>query len=108
MYTPERRLPTSGQHGHSPQQRHTAAGTAALATTDTGVTVPQRANSTQTAYARSRKRAQAQVQSALARLTRDPIGGMRELPEGGRRDTGGGASVTPLALPSYPYLVALA
>jgi len=30
MYTPERHLPTPGQHGHSPQ-RHTAAGTAAPA-----------------------------------------------------------------------------
>jgi len=28
MITPERHLPTPGQHGHSPQ-RHTAAGTAA-------------------------------------------------------------------------------
>jgi len=45
--------------GHSPQ-RHTAAGTAAPTTTDTGNTVPQRANPTQTAYAHPRKRAQAQ------------------------------------------------
>jgi len=35
-------------------------GTAAPTTTDTGNTVPQRANLTQTAYAHSRKRAQAQ------------------------------------------------
>ena len=44
-YTPERRLPTPGQRGHSPQ-RHTAAGTAAPTATDTGNTVPQRANPT--------------------------------------------------------------
>ena len=43
MYTPERHLPTPGQHGDSPQ-RHTAAGTAAPTTADTGNTVPQRAN----------------------------------------------------------------
>jgi len=43
MYTPERHLPTPGQRGHSPQ-RHTAAGTAAPTTTDTGNTVQQRAN----------------------------------------------------------------
>jgi len=34
-YTPERHLPTPGQRGHSLQQ-HTAAGTAAPTTTDTG------------------------------------------------------------------------
>ena len=61
MFTPERHLPTPGQHGHSPQ-RHTAAGTAAPTTTDTGNTVPQRANPTQTAYAHPRRRAQAQGQ----------------------------------------------
>ena len=61
MFTPERHLPTSGQHGHSPQ-RHTAAGTAAPTTADTGNTVPQRANPTQTAYAHLRRRAQAQGQ----------------------------------------------
>jgi len=44
MYTLERHLPTPGQRGHSPQ-RHTTAGTAAPTTTDTGNTVPQRANS---------------------------------------------------------------
>jgi len=60
MFTPERHLPTTpGQRGHS-HQRHTAAGTAAPTTTDTGNRVPQRANPTQTAYTRSRKRAQAQ------------------------------------------------
>jgi len=58
---PERHLPTLGQRGHSPQ-RHTAAGTAAPTTTDTGNTVPQRANPTQTAYAYPRRRAQAQGQ----------------------------------------------
>ena len=53
MFTPERYLPTTpGQRGHSPP-RHTAAGTAAPTTTDTGDTVPQRANPTQTAYAHS-------------------------------------------------------
>jgi len=41
MFTPERHLPTPGQRRHSPQ-RHTAAGTAASTTTDTGNTVPQR------------------------------------------------------------------
>ena len=46
---PERHLPTPGQHGHSPQ-RHTAASTTAPTTADTGNTVPQRANPTQTAY----------------------------------------------------------
>ena len=40
-------------------QRHTAAGTAAPTTADTGNTVPQRANPTQTAYAHPRRRAQA-------------------------------------------------
>jgi len=48
-YTPERNFPTPGQREHSPQ-RHTAAGTAAPTTTDTGNTVPERANPTQTAY----------------------------------------------------------
>ena len=43
MYTPKRHLLTPGQRGHSPQ-RHTAAGTAAPTTTDTGNTAPQRAN----------------------------------------------------------------
>jgi len=38
LHTPERHLPTPGQHGHSPQ-RHTAAGTAAPTTADTGNTV---------------------------------------------------------------------
>jgi len=57
-YTPKRHLPTLGQREHS-CQRHTAAGTAAPTTTDTGNTVPQRANPTQTAYAHSRKRAEA-------------------------------------------------
>jgi len=61
MYTSERHLPTPGQRGHSPE-RHTAAGTAASTTTDTGNTVPQRANPTQTACAQSRKRAEAQGQ----------------------------------------------
>jgi len=42
-YPPERHLRISGQCGHSPQ-RHTAAGTAAPSTTDTGNAVPQRAN----------------------------------------------------------------
>ena len=41
-------------------QRHTAAGTTAPTTADTGNTVPQRANPTQTAYAHPRRRAQAQ------------------------------------------------
>jgi len=46
-YTPERHLLTPGQRRHSPQ-RHTAAGTAAPTTTDTGnTTVPQRADPTQ-------------------------------------------------------------
>jgi len=58
---PERPLPTPGQHRHSPQ-RHTAAGTAAPTTADTGNTVPQRANPNQTAYARPQRRAQAQGQ----------------------------------------------
>jgi len=44
-------------------QRHTAAGTAAPTTADTGNTVPQRANPTQTAYAHPRRRAQAQGQA---------------------------------------------
>ena len=35
---PERHLPTLGQHGHSPQG-HTAAGTAAPTTADTGNTM---------------------------------------------------------------------
>jgi len=56
-YTPERHLPTPGQREHSPQ-RHTAAGTAAHTTTDTGNRVSQRVNTTQTAYAHFRKRAQ--------------------------------------------------
>jgi len=43
-------------------QRHTAAGTAASTTADTGNTVSQRANPTQTAYAHPRRRAQAQGQ----------------------------------------------
>jgi len=38
LTTPKRHLPTPGQCGHSPQ-RHTAAGTAAPTTTDTGNTV---------------------------------------------------------------------
>ena len=38
MFTSERHLPSPGQRGHSPQ-RHTAAGTAAPTTTDTGNTV---------------------------------------------------------------------
>jgi len=76
MFTPERHLPTPGQRRHSPgggvspkinrkkeisdiyiyiyigltRRRHTAAGTDAPTTTDTGNTVPQRANPTQTAY----------------------------------------------------------
>jgi len=50
MFTPERHLPTPGQHGHSPQ-RHTTAGTATPTTADTGNTFPQRANPAQTAYA---------------------------------------------------------
>jgi len=62
MFTPEKHLPAPGQRGHIPK-RHTAAGTADPTTTDTGNTVPQRANPTQTAYARSRKRAQAQGQT---------------------------------------------
>jgi len=41
-------------------QRHTAACTAAPTTADTGNTVLQRANPTQTAYAHPRRRAQAQ------------------------------------------------
>jgi len=45
VYTPERHLTTPGQSGHSPQ-RHTAAGTAAPTTTDTGNIVPQHANPT--------------------------------------------------------------
>jgi len=43
-------------------QRHTAAGTATPTTSDTGNTVPQRANPTQTAYAHPRRRTQAQGQ----------------------------------------------
>ena len=71
MFTPERHLPTPGQRGHSPQ-RHTAAGTAPT-TTDTGNTVPQRANPTQTAYAHPlslqvRVRAHHLVCSYLSRL----------------------------------------
>jgi len=59
MFIPERHLPTTpGQREHS-SQRHTAAGTAAPTTTDKDNTVPQRANPTQTAYARPRTRAQA-------------------------------------------------
>ena len=50
LFTPERQFPTLGRRGHSPKW-HTAAGTAACTTTDTGNTVPQRANPTQTAYA---------------------------------------------------------
>jgi len=45
LFTPERHLPTPGQHGHSPL-RHTAAGTAAPTTANKGNTVPQRANPT--------------------------------------------------------------
>jgi len=56
---PPRDLPTPGQRGHSPQ-RHTAAGTATPHHHNTGNTVPQRANPTQTAYAHPRRRAQAQ------------------------------------------------
>jgi len=56
--TPERHLPTPGQCGHSPQQ-HNAAGTAAPTTTDTGNTIPQRANPTQTVYAQSQSGGQA-------------------------------------------------
>jgi len=62
MFTPESHLPTPGQREHSPQ-RYTAAGTAAPTTTDTGSTVPQRANPTQTAYAHPLRRAQAQGQA---------------------------------------------
>jgi len=43
MYTPKRHIPTPGQRGHSPQ-RHTAAGSAAPTTIDTGNAVPRRAN----------------------------------------------------------------
>jgi len=43
-------------------QRHTAASTAAPTTADTGNTVPQRANPTQTAYAHPRRRALAEGQ----------------------------------------------
>jgi len=57
-FTPERHLPTPGQCGHSPH-RHTAAGTAAPTTTDTGNTVPQRTNPTHTAYAHPQRGAQA-------------------------------------------------
>jgi len=60
-YTVEEHPPTSGQHGHIPQQ-HTAAGTAAPTTADMGNTVPQRAHPTQTAYAHPRRRAQTQGQ----------------------------------------------
>ena len=61
MFTPKRHLPTLEQRGHSPR-RHTAAGTAAPTTTDTGNTVPQRVNPIQMAYAHPRRRAQAQGQ----------------------------------------------
>jgi len=50
MFLPGRDVPTPGQRGHSPQ-RHTAAGTATLTATDTGNTVPQRADPIQTASA---------------------------------------------------------
>jgi len=53
-YTPERHLPDTRTARAQPQW-HTAAGTAALTTIDTGNTVPQRANPTQTAYARPKK-----------------------------------------------------
>jgi len=56
--TPERNLLPPEQRGYSPQ-RPTAAGTAAHINADTGNTVPQRANPTQTAYAHPRRRAQA-------------------------------------------------
>jgi len=76
IFTPAGHLPTPGQRGHSPQ-RHTAAGTAAPTTKDTGNTVPQRARPTKTAYARSRKRAQAQGQRfgtwTLVRPPKDPM-----------------------------------
>jgi len=49
MFTLERHLPTPGQRGHNPQ-RHTASGIAAPTATDTGNTVPQRANPTQTTH----------------------------------------------------------
>jgi len=58
-------------------QRHTAAGTAAPTTADTGNTVPQRANPTQTAYAHPRRRAQAQGQRlgtwTLVRPQKEPM-----------------------------------
>ena len=62
MFTPERQPPHIRTARASPQ-RHTAAGTAAPTTADTGNTVPQRANPTQTAYAHPRRRAQAQGQA---------------------------------------------
>ena len=62
MFTPERHLPPHIRTARASPQRHTAAGTAAPTTADTGNTVPQRANPTQTAYVHPRRRAQAQGQ----------------------------------------------
>ena len=57
-----RETPPHFRTAQASPQRHTAAGTAAPTTADTGNTVPQRANPTQTAYAHPRRRAQAQGQ----------------------------------------------
>ena len=60
MFTPER--PPHIRTARASPQRHTAAGAAAPTTADTGNTVPQRANPTQTPYAQPRRMAQAQGQ----------------------------------------------
>ena len=57
-----RETPPNIRTARASPQRHTAAGTAAPTTADTGNTVPQRATPTQTVYAHPRRRAQAQGQ----------------------------------------------
>jgi len=81
MFTLERHLSTPGQGRHSPRQRHTAAGTAAPATTDTGNPVSQRANPTQTAYAHPQRGAQAPEPAEEEEI-------------GTSRDTEGGSHIT--------------
>ena len=58
-----RETPSHIRTARASPQRYTAAGTAAPTTADTGNTVPQLANPTQTAYAHPRRKAQAQGQA---------------------------------------------
>ena len=67
MFTPERHLPTSGQHTGQPPAAHRRRHSRPATTADTGntdsPTHTQRAHPTQTACAHPRRRAQAQGQA---------------------------------------------